>query len=753
MTRIGDYEVEGEIGRGGAGRVLRARHAPTGAVRALKVLEGAADPVTVERFRREAQALARVGADVAVAVHETGAERGRVFYVMDFMPGGSLEARLERDARIGWREAAALVARLARSVARCHAVGIVHRDLKPANVLFDERGEPRLADFGCVRDLRQSALTETGTLIGTPAYMAPEQLDGRHAGSEADVYALGAILHELVAGAPPHSFRSWHDLLQRAQRGLEKPVAAEVGAPSELDRILAEALAPQPEGRPGADALAGRLEALARSAGRGRGRALALLVVGGVVVLGALLALTRPRERPGPAPPVAPVDSEDLPLARIKKGDVKPGELERLAASAKGMEALHGLAQGAVIVPLEAVSSVTSTSPRDLRTLAALAHVAATADPVERARWLQLAAQDRPGGETDVFLAACFAVLDKMKLFADMTLHKGDEFDGALRPLGKRPDLVGIAVAPLAHLCREDLLEHCLLASEPGISIRKADALEGALDQAPPEVAADYIIKADKFPGWKGRDRGWSNDNARRRADALEKQADRLEAKGDFLLAFLVYLNTVNNESPTNEWIVTDYASSEFARHVGRAHALLEKLRDDPFAGAKVPVLDWELCDAASRGMLLWTVADRPGDGVPHLERTLAEVERALAGRAAARAPSNVADHANRAAVLLVALGRGAEVASIPGLEPDDPLRVLAATPLDPEALERAVARAEADPRLLIKGSALAIRIGLERAHDRASDESVERLKPLSYFPGNLLARTTQRLVRAALRK
>src|SRR5205807_9524533 len=114
---------------------------------------------------------------------------------------------------------------------RCHAIDLVHRDLKPENVLLDEQGRPRVADFGCVRDLGASRLTETGTAIGTPAYMAPEQLEGKRAGPEVDIFALGAILHELVAGVRPHAGANVRELFEAARRGDRRPAREVAGSP------------------------------------------------------------------------------------------------------------------------------------------------------------------------------------------------------------------------------------------------------------------------------------------------------------------------------------------------------------------------------------------------------------------------------------------------------------------------------------------------------------------------------------------
>src|SRR5579872_7433983 len=126
-----DYDLEAEIGRGAMGRVHRACHRPTGALRAIKIGLLLADPETATRLEREAETLARVGGEEVVPVHEAGVEHGRHYLVMGFMPGGSLAGRLEKVGRLEWREAAGIGLAVARGLARCHAAGIVHRDLKP----------------------------------------------------------------------------------------------------------------------------------------------------------------------------------------------------------------------------------------------------------------------------------------------------------------------------------------------------------------------------------------------------------------------------------------------------------------------------------------------------------------------------------------------------------------------------------------------------------------------------------------------
>jgi hypothetical protein len=206
------YEILKVLGRGGMGVVYKARHIQLDRVVALKmILAGAhASPEDLARFYREARAAAHLHHPNIVQVHEVGAADGRPYLVLEYVEGGSLQARL-KGVPWGQRKSAALMHTLARAVHAAHRQKIVHRDLKPANVLLTDDDAPKITDFGLAKRLDggETAHTETGAIIGTPSYMAPEQAEGRKdVGPATDVYALGAILYELLAGRPP--FRSAH---------------------------------------------------------------------------------------------------------------------------------------------------------------------------------------------------------------------------------------------------------------------------------------------------------------------------------------------------------------------------------------------------------------------------------------------------------------------------------------------------------------------------------------------------------------
>lgn len=206
MERVGRYEILGEIGRGGMAVVHRAHDPRFKRDVAVKILpeQFTHDPTFRARFEREAQAIASLEHPAIVPVYDFGEEEGRPFLVMRYMPGGSLADRLQ-SGPLSLAESAFIISQIATGLEMAHEQGIVHRDLKPGNILFDTEGNPHLADFGMAK-LMAATNTFTGSaVIGTPAYMSPEQAKGgQPVDGRSDVYALGIILFEMITGKAPY---------------------------------------------------------------------------------------------------------------------------------------------------------------------------------------------------------------------------------------------------------------------------------------------------------------------------------------------------------------------------------------------------------------------------------------------------------------------------------------------------------------------------------------------------------------------
>ena len=203
---IGSFAIERELGSGGMGVVLLGRHATLERRAVLKRLrpEFAQSDELVERFAREARAAAAVHHQNVVAVYDWISWRGEHYIAQEYVDGVDLRAALARVGRFPWRIAALIALELARGLEAIHARAMVHRDLKPANVLIERSGRVVITDFGIARGLQSSDATlQTGGLLGTPAYMAPEQIAGELVDARADLYSLGCILYELLTGQRP----------------------------------------------------------------------------------------------------------------------------------------------------------------------------------------------------------------------------------------------------------------------------------------------------------------------------------------------------------------------------------------------------------------------------------------------------------------------------------------------------------------------------------------------------------------------
>ena len=240
--------------------MYQARHRPLGRVVALKMRHDAekVQPQSLLRFRMEAETLARLQHPNIVQVYEVGSAGGRPFFAMEYIPGGTLSARLRGRPQPA-REAAALVETLARAVHAAHRAGVIHRDLKPSNVLLAEGavgetfGIPKISDFGLAKRVQvEMSLTRTGVVLGTPGYMAPEQAraEGGDAAPACDVYSLGSVLYHLLTGRPPFVGERAMDVLLQVVH--DEPVSVRrlvPRAPRDLETICLKCLHKDPRRR------------------------------------------------------------------------------------------------------------------------------------------------------------------------------------------------------------------------------------------------------------------------------------------------------------------------------------------------------------------------------------------------------------------------------------------------------------------------------------------------------------------------
>jgi hypothetical protein len=305
----GRYVLVEVLGAGGMATVWRARDEVLGREVAVKVLspQYAADPGFLARFGREARHVAGLSHPRLVTVFDSGVDGGTAFIVMELVAGRTLRQVLDEAGTLPAGEAVAIAAAVCEGLEAAHAAGLVHRDIKPANIALAD-GEVRVLDFGIARDGGTGGGTRTQEVLGTAAYLAPEQASGGQAGPQADLYALGCVLYEMLTGAPPFSGESAVGLAYRHVHDEPGPPSARrPGLPARLDWITGRLLAKDPAARPpgAAAARAGLLAALDRdvtavlpasagataSARRGRRRASRAEMVLGGALAAALAAL------------------------------------------------------------------------------------------------------------------------------------------------------------------------------------------------------------------------------------------------------------------------------------------------------------------------------------------------------------------------------------------------------------------------------------------------------------------------------
>jgi serine/threonine protein kinase len=267
LGRLGRYDIERVIGAGGMGIVLKAHDSELNRPIAVKVLASHLAHVGAarERFAREGRAAAAVVHEHVVAIYNVESDGEVPFLVMQYVPGRSLQARVDAEGPLAVEEILRIGMQAASGLAAAHAQGLVHRDVKPANILLEESVERAvLTDFGLARTIDDASLTHTGVLAGTPHYMSPEQATGAAIDHRADLFSLGAVLYFMATGHPPFRADGALAVLHRICRDAHRPVWQTNNAiPDELSDLIDSLLAKKPGRRPsGAAEVSQRLAAM-----------------------------------------------------------------------------------------------------------------------------------------------------------------------------------------------------------------------------------------------------------------------------------------------------------------------------------------------------------------------------------------------------------------------------------------------------------------------------------------------------------
>ncbi|MBU0703780.1 MAG: protein kinase, partial [Chloroflexi bacterium] len=251
-TRLGKYEIQAEIGRGGMGAVYKGYDPTLGRYVAVKVLAPHLvwEQEFVERFLREARAAARLKHTNVVTIHDVGQEAGWYYFVMEYLEGPTLTTIVQERGALPPDEALSILRLLADALDYAHSRGLVHRDVKPGNVIVDPAGQATLTDFGIARAARETRLTATGAIIGTPEYMSPEQAKGLAVDARSDQYSLAVVAYEVLSGKVPFEAESTLALLHKIVYDPLPPIREiQPDLPVGVEAVLKKALAKDPGDR------------------------------------------------------------------------------------------------------------------------------------------------------------------------------------------------------------------------------------------------------------------------------------------------------------------------------------------------------------------------------------------------------------------------------------------------------------------------------------------------------------------------
>jgi eukaryotic-like serine/threonine-protein kinase len=255
LQKIGKYEIVKELGKGAMGVVYEGRDPQIGRQVAIKTIrfDAGGDELMGEevqkRFVREAQSAGNLRHQNIVTIYDVGEDQGMMFIAMEYVDGQSLEKRIASRKKFEAAEVAALLSQVAEALDYAHRKGIIHRDIKPANILIDSDGRPRVVDFG-IAHVSTSTITNTGISIGTPAYMAPEQIAGQKLDGRADVFSLGVVLYEMLTLNKPFGADNVTTIIYKIMNEDPRPMREfDKGIPAGLEFICRKALAKNPAGR------------------------------------------------------------------------------------------------------------------------------------------------------------------------------------------------------------------------------------------------------------------------------------------------------------------------------------------------------------------------------------------------------------------------------------------------------------------------------------------------------------------------